>query len=314
MQRNDQQGGPEPQARTGVRPSVLVAAVGLIAAVAVIGYALRSEHPDGSDESAALEAQAAGENAARSGSAASEAPGAGFGVGRGAASGTGGDLAAGGDAEGAQASEARARGQAPGPGEPGRAEYIAAQRHARSVARDARNAASDGSPRSLEEARALLATPTASSEERIEAVDQLLDQGLEGEPDTPEVANVLESLREAALGSNVDVAIAAIEALGEIETPVSTQALGEILASNVSEDIKLAAIDAITSLDTAGAAVALSYGLRDASPDVRDEAAWGMSWVDDRDQSALSALVQAANVETDELIFDTMVSAIEDYE
>jgi HEAT repeat protein len=227
---------------------------------------------------------------------------------------SGGDIAPKGDAQGNQASQAQARGQAPRPGEPGRAEYIAAQRHARSAARDARSAASGGSPLSLEESRALLATPTASSEERVEAVDQLLDQGLEGEPDAPAVANILDSLREAALDPNPEVAIAATEALGEIETPASTQALGDILASNAPESVKLAAIDAITSLDTAGAAVALSRGLRDASPDVRDEAAWGMSWVDDRDQSALSALVQAANVETDELIFDTMVGAIEDYE
>ncbi len=316
--------GTTPGTRTGVRPWVLLGASGLVVvAVTMIGYALRSEDPAQSERSATATAtgsQIAGEASTASGPAAAAAARARLGAGQGdAASSAPGDDATGGDEGGthsdrASASRALARGTEPGPGEPGRAEYLAAQRHARSVARDARGAASGGGDLSVADARALLAAPGAGSEAQIEAVDQLLDHGLEADPGAPVVADVVDSLRSAALSGNPEVAIAAAEALGEIETPASTQALGEILAAGVPEDVKLAAIDAITSLDAPGAAVALSRGLTDPNPDVRDEAAWGMSWVDDRDQSALAALVQAANSETDELIFDTMVSAIEDYE
>jgi hypothetical protein len=159
---------------------------------------------------------------------------------------------------------------------------------------------------------------SAREEDRSAALEALADElaGLSLEDGDPAAVRLLAEiaglLRDTALAGGEEVAEAAVALLEEIPLPESMSALAEILRSAPTEELRLRAVDAIIYLDSSGAAGALAVGLADASSMVREAAANGMSWVEERDPRTLENLYVAHANEPDPDVRETLLHVLED--
>lgn len=140
--------------------------------------------------------------------------------------------------------------------------------------------------------------------DRVRALEEAAARG------GPDVAPLAEEALEDALRTRDDaLAEAAIEALEEVGGREAVDALGRVLETDASTDLKLRALDGLELLDEPGAADRIALGLRDDDKRVRERAAEALGLLDD--PAAVRPLWDALDREQDEWVRETILDSLE---
>ncbi len=149
--------------------------------------------------------------------------------------------------------------------------------------------------------------PAPADRDAAERIRALEEAAARGGADVAGLAE--EALEEALRERDSALAEAAIETLEEVGGREAVDALGQVLESDASTDLKLRALDGLELLDEPGAADRIALGLRADDKRVRERAAEALGLLDD--PAAIRPLWDALDREQDEWVRETILDSLE---